>query len=744
MTRRARLLFVLVLVWAALALATGVARAGTLAKVRATRYAPATAGQPRVTEVRLDDTGIASLAYVNRRNPPHVLRDLQEAFEACFPVRGPGCADESYFSGGFEGLRDAWPDKADEMSTAFWQADLGGTASEALERVKGPQPAVADTLKAIQEKRAAWFAAWLRQRPGMDTYLDDLRKSSGVTPEQSPLPNPIDPSGAWADVRLRFVNRSTTRDLVVTLTAPLGSAAACEDGNAQAKGGHWQVKDKLCVIALKVDANSSESDLDLWQLARAMGLRRDRSDGGVDYADSKEPQLRAVAFTVEPYDVESTLPRPRGAFILAHPPAPAPDELRWAGSFAPTALWEPGQDADAKGQKRSFSDAEPYRDEQLRHITGKGLLTFSQALSDRASGSVTFGYKSGDLGAASSTLAVSEYRFSVFGARGLSLDAGRFTFAKPSSGLAVNEEGDGARVNAFDTVSLGYIVRRESAQGAADTGNKDSLAWILHVNGIPGLFSGGLEGLSLTAVEGKDRCPKLEDGACTEPSYRYRTLGAELGFGVPKTAVRGTLALYHSRRWPIGAPVDKRGSVGLLTVSHTWSEARKPGGALKVRHQLTLRAGSGSGNKPTTDRDEGYLGERATFLPGSIFPSFLKAIDTGEAPVPAGFSNKDYIGVEWKTRLFSPLSFIATRLGSPADIASESTTLAFHRYRLREPLRGRHEAGDELVLSADVETPRGIRWSVSIARFLPGAALEPFVRKDPWALTMSVAIVTGK
>lgn len=664
-------------------------------------------GEGWIVELKLDDTGIASWKFLNQRNPPHLLKDTQDEV-----IDGVGAASA--------------------------------------------------------KDQAASFVAWLR---GRVDGCDDLKPPSMATapwPEKLPeCPLIVAASsrrkgpliGPTADPRfsLRIRNRSSIRDMVVTLAIPLakGGEKDCQrqeqtaptdqtrvDRGLDAGGraeAFWEIrKEGECTLTARVDA-SSHVDVDAWQVARVMGLR----------GCNRDVKTGAVRIVVDPYDQETKLPRASGSFVLIAPWAPVADGSSWRSSLTAGPVWETGQEigTNDKGEPAPllYTRDKPYRDQRLQHFPSTGFLTFSQNLADRAAGSVTLGVKSNDFGS-DPTVSVNEYRFTVWGMRGFSLDAGKFEFAKPTAGIVGSQAGEGARVN-LGFAEIGYIVQRESADGKKpEVGNRDRSAWVFQAKGIPGIprvLPGGIEGLSFYGTEGMDRCVTKDPKTCPA-TVKHRILGGELGFGLPKSGFGGTIAVYRTKQW--GAPMEGRGTVGLFTGNYTRARRAKANSTLEVRFSATFRYGFGTADDPDTPEiNEGYVGEGKTALPGVVFPALIDRLNTGgTGSFGPGLSNKSYWGAEFKYRRFSPLRWIVSLFGRESDIASESMTGRVHSYRLREPVLGNRGVGREIELGCDIESPKGVRWNLSFASFQPDSHLQPFLASDPWTISGSIVIATGR
>ncbi|KXJ04511.1 hypothetical protein AC249_AIPGENE2040, partial [Exaiptasia diaphana] len=293
-------------------------------------------------------------------------------------------------------------------------------------------------------------------------------------------------------------------------------------------------------------------------------------------------------------------------------------------------------EADDDGKVPLLSAENPYRGRDLSRFSGGGELTLGRALGDRAKASLSVEFKDADLGAGEDLdPEVSRYQVDVFGKTGLSLRFGRYRFAKPTSGLAINQSGEGFEF-LKDNFSLGLLVGKESLDGKADFENDDSQVLITKVNDIQIGQSGILRSLDLIGLYGEEKRP--------EQSYDYWTLGCELFFfgsegistlrsgDLQKEKVGngvGSLAFYHSKRdirdqceegvddpevcKPEILLRDGEGSsiLGSYTYNRLQLDANKF--TAKTIWSLTFLAGWGEGDDPDTERNDGYLGENAGY-----------------------------------------------------------------------------------------------------------------------------------
>lgn len=366
----------------------------------------------------------------------------------------------------------------------------------------------------------------------------------------------------------------------------------------------------------------------------------------------------------------------------------------------------------------------PYDGAERSHMTGSGRIDVTQTYGNLLDGKVSLTFKEGDLGGGDGTLDVklSQYRFNIYSEYGVTFHYGKFQFLAPSSGIAINETGEGARL-ARHNYSLSRILRRESSKNVADRENRDDSLWVFEATniGIAEFFKreemlnedkGVLRlfrTLSLVALQGEDRKgPEEREDPATKlkemvfVGHEYSTYGGQINFTRPPQpgksgagAFYGTLSGYWSRREakeenaPCGNALhvcDGEGRVGLLTITHPFAVDKEG----KSKGNVTVTVGTGSGDDPSTpNEDEGYIGERATFAPDQIFlASFAGAISTrdfidlksfestdptldrelkeqfrqldiGVTGLGRGLSNKEYYGMKVVLNEVSPLRRLA-------------------------------------------------------------------------------------
>jgi hypothetical protein len=437
----------------------------------------------------------------------------------------------------------------------------------------------------------------------------------------------------------------------------------------------------------------------------------------------------------------------------------------------------------------------PYDGERRVHYTGSGRVDVSQTFGSLFDGKVILAYKEGDLGGAATTtnIKLSQYRFNIYSVPGVTFHFGKFQFAAPSSGIAINETGEGFRL-AFRNLAASHITKRESATNTADSGNRDNEVTILEAVNMPlpeflrfrktstGKFENRdlpIRTFSLSYLTGKDsKGPEekshpntaLKETFFTE--HDYSTYGGQVGFTIPRASVYGTFAAYRSRRSAaeVDGPCnqtlhvcDGEGSVRLLTITRPFAVDEDG----KANRTFTLTWGTGSGDDPDTpNKDEGYIGETAGFAPDLIFLSTLSAglstrdffdvkeftdrkeefmaNDLGSLGIGRGLANKRYLGLKYVENKVSLLAWIATHMPylkiPESDIRSKATIITASNYQLQEQLFGSRNAGRELDVEFNVETPRSVKVILKFGYYWPGAAVKPMISQNVWSAAGSISI----
>jgi hypothetical protein len=391
-----------------------------------------------------------------------------------------------------------------------------------------------------------------------------------------------------------------------------------------------------------------------------------------------------------------------------------------------------------------------------RHTSGTGTtsIEFAGGVVD---GSVALIFKSGDFGGPDSSRAVNldEYQAKVFGPKHLTLQYGQFQFARPSSGIAVSETGEGVLV-AYKKVAASYIIHRESDEPdeSISTQDDDYYVSMLQMKNINPRIP-GVDAVDLIAAYGNnkndDRPKAGDDGTIPlrKAAYNFLTFGSEVRMSfdaLPNGNV--VLAGYHSerhvnpRRPESEELVKGRGTVGLLTLGWQWCGSKtlfEQSAKSRPSFGPTFTIGRGTGdNDATDDRDEGYLGENAGFAKDKIF---LAQVSKVKPEIGRGLKNKWYAGVQWNDARGSFLGWLAAVLGKPENIVSATTNIALHTYRFTHPIHDGRYGGIETNIEFLVESPASVTWSLGGAYYHRSEAVKlAGVAKDLWQITAGVSV----
>jgi hypothetical protein len=415
---------------------------------------------------------------------------------------------------------------------------------------------------------------------------------------------------------------------------------------------------------------------------------------------------------------------------------------------------------------------QPYNGERRHHYPGQVRLELRQNLGSRADVLATLSYRETDLGGTDDAkLAVNQFLINVYSRIGTGFQFGRTTFLDSANKIALSEKGDGYRwilrvPKSSATGSLTHLVKRESLEGKSDFGNRDADEWITQIRGITFTAlqpkSGGrsplniLRSADIVFLRGNETAQRAGEDDKTLPlsPRSYRTFGGEIFYGFSNLSfgnLGGSVAAFSSKRNVAGTDgpcdttlCDGRGSVALFTMTWSPKATSTDNFNFTARRSVSILLGRGSGDRASTPlKDEGYLGETAAFAPDVLFlGSFASVTDTVQHHIIGpSLSNKNYLGLTYTENSYSPLAWIARKLGTPdADIISKAMIFKLHDYRFREPVNGSRDAAREFDIDLQIETPKGITLTISAAYLWPGSAVETLIRKRSWALSGSVSL----
>ena len=435
----------------------------------------------------------------------------------------------------------------------------------------------------------------------------------------------------------------------------------------------------------------------------------------------------------------------------------------------------------------------PFRDQHRGHLVGNVRLIVRQQLGTRASGEVELVVKDKDFGLGEApAVSTQKARLNVFGVNGFILSVGRFDFAAPTRSLAIAQSGEGV-AGRWRWITGSYVVRPRDARDvntapaaapgtpavvAAQPAAGDRWSSLWQTQGSAGplrleastlvgrreTFAGG-EGFYVTY--GGDLLAGGGLGMRTEPALSLSKDDQELADVLASdnksrqslVAWRASAGAYRSHRQArasdVVAPIGDEGWSMLADASLAPLAAGRPSVTFSATWAMA------SADDPSTPHDEGYVGESAAFAPDRIFLTTLApklaalalpTPDAGGQPrlVRSGVAGKQYFGAAVVSHRFSPLEWLLIALQVPSsDVGLKSSTFRWHRYALRNgvaPADSRQPPlallGDELLTEFLLESPKGVRYSLSAAGFFPGALLrdQNLITRRTWLLDARVTV----
>ncbi|HEX3127410.1 MAG TPA: hypothetical protein VH394_08775 [Thermoanaerobaculia bacterium] len=419
----------------------------------------------------------------------------------------------------------------------------------------------------------------------------------------------------------------------------------------------------------------------------------------------------------------------------------------------------------------------PYRGAREDDFNGSASFKLIQKLGNRAEGSATLSFKSGNLGEADQErkAVVSDYSLRLFGDNGTQLRFGKYELATGRESIALLEKGETAEL-LWRFASLGAVFKRENVDGPPAKKTEGSRSLVLQ---LKDLSLARLRSFNLLGVYGRNDGQPTFDNLFPSPdpehvpeaitdnerfvvAYNYKTVGGDASFALPATpttVISGNFAGYYSKRDisevttkagekiadrvdPTGKIKDGDGKVALLSVV----VARTGVTGKPSPSSFRLQVGWGSGDKAGTPENEGYLGETTGFVPDKIFIARLApVIRGGLVSAGQGLANKTYTGFTYtNTRCYPalPLVVLARMIGIQEGVSDCNSRARLHHYSLNEEVfesRGR-TAGDEIDVEFSITVPKGVTTSLGFGRFRPGNALQDVVKGQPWVLTAGVSV----
>lgn len=678
---------------------------------------PLPPAQERLVRIPLNGVGVDDWGFRNLRNPPYLLRGspgenvsaARDTFRNYVAARAEALTDPSVKAAMVEGI--------------------GGIDSHFKEAQGRYQQAVA---------------------------IGDARARAAATPPEDP----------WARLALlymtdiEFVNDAIDRTFTITFDIPtparIANATAATLASERAdfeKRSGLRVGDckETCRVLLNLPYKSPQRFGVRWLAGESNAP--DLLDFVTWYAHINKPQP-AVAFTVSLFD-ENAAPAENTAYVSLVPLSSlreATSKTAWILSPTISANREPFV---ADTATLATDEGRQFPGDVRRVLNGVARLRLVQTLGSRADAFVEFGFKGGPLGEKgyNGTVTTPTYQVNVNSVPGTRLSFGRFVFAQPANAIAIREFGEGFRLSLRNKAALSYVVKRESATGTPDTGNRDDKVLLFELNNIVGRRWPSVRGLNFIGLFGQDRAP--------ESKHQYWTAGFDFQFSVPDSSFSGTAAYYHSDRKALGTettpPILRgKGNVGLATFGYTWfRRPTSPAQATqKVASSVRGEWARGSGDRrSTTDQDESYLGETSAFAPEN---NLFLALFSGKFVVGAdntslrlaGLRNKQYFAVVYQEERFTPLEAIAKLIQVPeADIASRLFRAGVRSYHFSGDIydgNERHDGGREFFLDSTIETPAGVRAGLNVTYYKPGSAVRDFFTDSSiWSVIARLTVSLG-
>lgn len=763
-------------------------------------------GTAEAVAIRVDHTGVASWKYRNARNPPWIWdRSNPESFRLIFVNATSGATVRITLPPvAVPFISQARPDNRPFNPASLLGLDVRGARGEARRLVNlslaaaesainastGEEGAAREQVTCIAQAISRNALANEKQLDGFINALD----RPGATAKPEALPLAIQTvTKSIVDVRALLEIRAPSPAATPSTTCQLAQAGRLREALVAyraAVGVRAQARASLsleaAIVALEQALGAVDEFANLVQEASQSAAQpatvrvppptaaqRAELTFGTTFSDCQAadgkvtctptltlapnaegwiegrllnayPAKGVVKFRVSfPFALESEQPAdPNGYFSLDKELTASPTTATWTASGSLSFVRDPfygptGQLVD---------DERRYEGKDTQQFRGTARTALSYSLGNRASGLVELQFKNGIHGRKDEDLAVkvNQYNFQAFGFTGTSLKFGKYLFAAPTDGLAINETGEGGTIR-YRWFGLSHILKREGADGAADPDDNDHKVWLFDVSNLA-IRTRSLRSASFYSVYGMDDTPGRE--------RRYFTVGGEVFFGIPRALLTGTLAYYRSESNPDqGSAVrPAEGSSWLGRVSKSWFEASKPARTFSV----TLAGGSGD-DRNTTDRYEGYLGETAGFSPdgshflGGVSPRLQLepvtlfvvdkdgnlVLDANGNPkaefVDKGLSNRTFLGLTFSDQTFSPLDWIVDALQIPViDVESRQTTVRLHRYAPTEQVLGTRAASWEGQIELLLESPKGVKYIIKYTHVFARGPLEALFPKEPW------------
>jgi hypothetical protein len=539
-----------------------------------------------------------------------------------------------------------------------------------------------------------------------------------------------------ADIEMMFTSEVSDRAYVVTFSGiPESERAELVRSGAQIGA----CRDGKCQAAIRVPPSAS-AVISLTALRRAYA----RSTTG-----------STVTFGVAFFDDDTTPANSRGYLTFFDKPffSEPGNSTSWTGALSVSLQNDPDLSAAVPpgGTVVEITPANPIERPNRSHVNGSATAGLKQSMGSRADFEVELTAKNGDFGADSSFKA-SKYLANIYTSYGATITGGRLDIAAPTEAIAFAESGDA--INAGGRIgpgygSIGFVFRRElTAEGfsvgkveeaikkganSLDRNNQDVVLQWRDLKA--GRFRAGVYGVYGLADRGRVRTTSVIENGETKEQKELVSFDARAWSAGGETAVTlghssVSLGIYRSERSndadaDLARDGDKAsGYVGLASLRYTNIDHDKvEGNQLATDFSMTAQVGRGGR----------YVGENQGFAPDALFLNkFAGVLSGADGAIGPGLTNKWYFG------------FLAT---TPKILKNKgATTLELHHYRLGAERAGSRNLGTEASIEFRLEEPKGVRYQITGAFFVPGGALNPadaslkLISKVQWAIKVGVTV----
>lgn len=529
------------------------------------------------------------------------------------------------------------------------------------------------------------------------------------------------------DAYLRFRNTVSDREFVVTFGGISESERAELIRRGVEVGG---CRNGTCQASFRVTPNGGQVDIPVTPLRNA-------------YVKSGVGSV--ATFQVSFFDDDMTPTNSRGYLTFVDAPYVAePQSLTaWTAGVSGATAYDPDLTTRVpKGQKAPrITFGTPWRYRNRFHVSGSATVGLKQTLGSRADAEFEFTAKRGDFGQEASAVQPSKYLANVNALYGLVLTIGKMDLAAPTNGIALFESGES--INAAFPLgtarfSAGGIFRKQLPDGsftveeekkAIDAGGSDlERRHVGEVYQLRDVWLGRVR-TSFYRIAGRSMRGQsfTADPAATPPALvrfnvDYQTTGVDAMFAVRNLFVSGGVyGATRSSNAPafLGRTGDATdGYVGLVNVSYSKPTDKTVQGKREVA--WTASGSIGAGGE--------YVGETQSFTPDVLFLSIFAPALPFKDPafrLGTGLTNKTYYGATWSSSRPGLTEALAKFVHlPPSDISNVGITLKAHHYRLRGNAARGENLGTEGSAEVRVDSPKGVRYQLTVAGFQPGPALK--------------------